>query len=134
MLKLTRAMVFSLVIMAPASAVAENAEIEAKINELNEQSVKKLGVSLTAIAYLMNASPDSYIPMWHLEKSGDIAFVRELEVAGYVKTEIRRGLPDGHEKNESFMRIIPLTKGDETRRCLFALRQHNNSLKTDALR
>ncbi len=111
------------------SSLAEDQDLESKINKLNTQSVVLLGVSLNALAYLVDASPTSFIPIWHLEKSGDINFVRELEVAGYVRTEVVQGLPDGQERNEKFMRIIPLELGREAQQYLLALKQHNKQIQ-----
>ena len=56
MLKSYKGLLFSLFVLAFTPAFAESPEIERKINELNAQSVKMLGVSLSAVAYLMNAS------------------------------------------------------------------------------
>lgn len=118
---------FLLTTMISFSAMAEDASIEAKISKLNSSSVTELGISLNALAYLMNASPYSFMPMWHLEKSGDIQYIRELEKAGYVKVTIMQGLPDGTQKDEKQVSIRPLKTGIEVQNCLIALRKHNNA-------
>ena len=120
-----RVLFFSLLI---SNAYAVDIEVEAKINTLNEASIKSLGVSLNALTYLVQASGNSYIPLWHLEKSGDIAFINELENAKYIKVNKRQGLPDGHEPEETFINIVPLYKGNEVIRCMLALK-HNQALK-----
>lgn len=109
------------------STVAEDASIEGKINKINASSLAELGISLNALAYLMNASPHSFMPMWHLEENGDIEYIRELEKSGYVKVTILQGLPDGTEKDEKQVNIRPLKTGIEVQNCLIALRKHNNS-------
>jgi hypothetical protein len=108
-------------------ALADNASIEGKINKLNASSLTELGISLNALAYLMTASPNSFMPMWHLEESGEIEYIRELEKAGYVKVNIFHGLPDGTQKDEKQVNILPLKTGIEVQNCLLALRKHNNA-------
>jgi hypothetical protein len=104
----------------PASA-ADEAEIRAKVEQLNQESMKVLGVSLNALRYLVDASPNSYRPLWYLERSGDIKYIHELELAGYVSTEIRMGLPDGAEPNVKQMRIIPIGSGQYVKQCVVNL-------------
>lgn len=89
------------------SNAANQAEIQAKVEKLNQESLKVLGISLNALRYLVDASPESYRPVWYLERTGDIKYIHELEQAGFVSTEIRTGLPDGTEQNEKFLRLIP---------------------------
>lgn len=111
------------------SALATNPkEIEAKVAELNSQTVKLLGVSLNALRYLVIAEPNSYLLLWHLETTGEINFIRELEAKGYVKVQTVRGLPDGSQKNERFLRIIPVGAGAELQRRVLALR-HSSVLQ-----
>ena len=99
-------------------------DIERKVSELNAQSVKLLGVSLNALRYLVAAEPNSYLLFWHLERSGEVQYIRELEAKGYVKVVAVEGLPDGTQKNERFLRVIPVGAGAELQRCVLAL-QHN---------
>lgn len=100
---------------------AESTEIERKVAELNTQSVELLGVSLNAVRYLVGADANSYLHLGHLEQSGEINFVRELEAKGYVKTQSVQALPDGTQKTERFLRVIPVGDGIELRRCVIAL-------------
>jgi hypothetical protein len=60
---------------------------------------------------LVDANPNNYLLLSHLEQSGEIAFIRELELKGYVRTQKVKSLPDGTQMNESFLRIIPLGAG-----------------------
>ena len=105
----------------PASA-ADEAEVRAKVEQLNQESMRVLGVSLNALRYLVEASPTNYRPLWYLERSGDIKYVHELELAGYVSTEIRLGLPDGGEPNVKQMRIIPIGAGEYVKQCVVNLK------------
>jgi len=112
-----------------ASGLAADAkEIEQKVSELNAQSVKLLGVSLNALRYLVSAEPNSYLLLWHLERSGEINYIRELEAKGYVTTQTVQALPDGTQRNERFLRVIPVGAGVELQRCVLAL-QHTSALQ-----
>lgn len=102
---------------------ADPKEIERKVMDLNAQSVKLLGVSLNALRYLVDAEPNSYLLLWHLERSGEINHIRELEAKGYVRTQIVQALPDGTQQNEKFLRVIPVGAGVELQRCVLALRR-----------
>lgn len=108
------------------AAELNSTEIQAKVAQLNDQSVKLLGVSLNALRYLVDADPNSYLLHSHLENSGELKFIRELETKGYVRTQTMQGLPDGSQKKERFLRIIPQSAGMELQRCVLAL-QHNNA-------
>lgn len=116
------AMVFALTI-TPARP-ADRTEIEQKVAELDRQSLKLLGVSLNALRYLVGASPNSYLQLPHLERSGEINYIRELEAKGYVRMQVVQGLPDGTQSNETFLRVIPVGQGIELQRCVVAL-AHN---------
>jgi hypothetical protein len=107
-----------------SAQAADPKDIERKVSELNAQSVKLLGVSLNALRYLVAAEPNSYLLLWHLERSGEIKYIRELEAKGYVKLQAVEALPDGTQKNERFLRVIPVGAGAELQRCVLAL-QHN---------
>ena len=130
-----RTLLFSLMLTCCSSnAFAANTkDIEAKVEELNTQSIKLLGVSLNAVRYLVGASPDSYLLLSSLERSGEIAYIRELEVKGYVKLQVVQGLPDAMQRNEKFLRVIPIGEGEELQRCVVALK-HNPAFKRDALK
>ncbi len=126
-----RKLLIALYFVAGVSTTAEAAdpkEIELKVAQLNSQSVKLLGVSLNAVRYLVNADANSYLHLGHLESSGEINFIRELESKGYVKTQVVQALPDGTLKTERFLRVIPIGDGEELQRCIIAL-QHNNALQ-----
>ena len=111
-----------------SALAADSKDIEAKVAELNGQSVKLLGVSLNALRYLVGAEPNSYLLLWHLERTGEINFIRELEAKGYVKVQTVQALPDGTQKDEKFLRVIPVGAGVELQRCVLAL-QHNSALQ-----
>jgi hypothetical protein len=109
-----------------SAGAADPKEIEKKVAQLNGHSMKLLGVSLNALRYLVGAEPNSYLHLGHLEQSGEINFVRELEGKGYVKTQAVQALPDGTQRNERFLRVIPVGDGAELQRCIIAL-QHNSA-------
>lgn len=125
-----RAALFSVafVVIATSAHATEPQEIESKVAELNSQSIKLLGVSLNAVRYLVGASSDSYLLYSYLESSGEIAFVRELEAKGYVKVLLVQSLPDGTQRNEKFLRVIPVGDGAELQRCVVALK-HNPAVQ-----
>jgi len=130
-----RAIAFSVVFAVSSFNVsaADTQDIEGKVAELNAQSIRLLGVSLNAVRYLVGASSDSYLLLSYLERSGEIGYVRELEAKGYVKVQIVQALPDGTQKNEKFLRVIPVGEGAELQRCVVALK-HNPAVNTDAAR
>lgn len=99
--------------------------IERKVAQLNAESVKLLGVSLNALRYLVDADGSSYLLLSHLERSGEIMFIRELEAKRYVTVQTVQGLPDGGEQQERFLRIIPIGDGMELQRCIIALQRKN---------
>lgn len=124
-----RTMLVAVLMAFSANALAADPkEIEQKVSELNAQSVKLLGVSLNALRYLVSAEPNSYLLLWHLERTGEINYIRELEAKGYVKTQTVQALPDGTQRNEKFLGVIPVGAGIELQRCVLAL-QHNSALQ-----
>jgi hypothetical protein len=118
-----RALLLSLlVLISPLCVIAaDRAEIEQKVAELNGNSMRLFGVSLNALRYLIDASPEHYFPMWNLERTGDIIYIRELETKGYISTQERSGLPDGSEPKLKFLRVIPVGAGLEVQQCVVAL-------------
>jgi hypothetical protein len=118
----TRMLSLILILIVASPAMSAEQSIEDKINALNTNTVNSLGISLTALSYLMKASPNSYIPLWHLKETGDISYIRELEKAGYVKVTIIKGLPDGQMQNQEQVNITPLHTGVEIKRCMLALK------------
>jgi hypothetical protein len=131
MKSVTQAM-FVLLISVFTGAVnaADPGEIEKKVAALNLQSIKSLGVSLNALRYLVDANPNNYLLLSHLEQSGEITFIRELELKGYVRTQKVKALPDGTQTNQTFLRIIPLGAGAELQRCMVALKHNSDSQPT----
>ncbi len=110
------------------SGYSAETTIEDKINTLNEAIENSLGISLPALSYLMQASSNSYIPLWHLNESGNMDLVRELEEAGYVKVTIMKGLPDGQMGGEQHVNVAPLNSGIQLQRYMKGLK-HNKSVK-----
>lgn len=111
---------FAIVLIAAPSLLygADNAaELQRKINTINLQSEKLLGISLTALLYLNDASPNSYFLLDHLEKSGKINDIKELESKGYVRLETVDQLPDG-QSVEKQLRIIPTALGYQIQTCM----------------
>lgn len=118
-----RAVVLSALLLAVpfVARAVDPVEVERKVAELDAHSKKLFGVSLNSLRYLIDANPNHFFPMWHLEKTGDIVHIRELESKGYISTQVRTGLPDGGEPNVKFLRIIPMGAGLEVQRCVLAL-------------
>lgn len=92
---------------------AIDTELVDKISTLDAASKEWLGVSLAAIVLLSNTGPYSYVPLSHLEETGKIQLVRELELAGYIAIHNSVGLPDGQEPDETFLNLKPTEKGLE---------------------
>lgn len=130
-----RTVAFSVVFSVSSLNVsaADTQGTEGKVAELNTQSIRLLGVSLNAVRYLVGASSSSYLLLSHLERSGDIGYVRELEGKGYVKVQVVQALPDGTQKEETFLRVIPVGEGAELQRGVVALK-HNPAAHTGAAR
>jgi hypothetical protein len=111
---------FAIVLIAapPLLYGADNvAELQRKINTINQHSEKLLGISLTALLYLNDASPNSYFLLDHLEKSGKINDIKELESKAYVRLEIVDQLPDGQIVGKQ-LRIIPTALGYQIQTCM----------------
>ncbi len=108
------------------TVLAKDSDIENKINHLNKISTNTLGVSLNALNYLVDASKGTYVPLWLFEKTGKIKFIYELESAGYLEVNKRNGLPDGTERDEMFLNIVPVGKGIEIRKAMLSLRNSGN--------
>jgi hypothetical protein len=104
---------------------ADPQEIERKVNELNSNSMKLLGVSLNALHYLARAKPGDLLLLSHLERSGEINAIRELEGKQYVTSRVVEFSPDGRQKDK-FLSITPIGAGTELQRCVLAL-QHNSA-------
>jgi len=105
------------------NATADDALLEEKINKVNSVSLETLGVSLTALAFLVKASPDTFLTIEYMDQE-DINAIKSLESAGYITTEKVQGLPDGTHKKLQYLRVIPSYRGYEAQRCLIAL-EHN---------
>lgn len=127
--KIMKAMISVLIAsLACTTYAADPKEIEKKVDALNAQSLKSLGVSLNALRYLVSANANHYLLLSHLEQSDDIKFIRELESKRYVRTQTMRGLPDGTQRNGTFIRVVPVGDRIELQRCMIAL-QHNTNLQ-----
>lgn len=113
-------------LLSASLSAADPKEIERKVSELNAQSVKLFGVSLNALRYLSSADADSYLHLGYLETSGEIKFIRELEAKGYVRTQVMQALPDGSQRNETFLRVMPIGDGVAVQRSLMRL-QHDHA-------
>lgn len=121
--KLYRRFIAILIIACIQSmAFADTPSLVDKIEKLNRESINTLGISLNALAYLMNASADSYMPLSYLEESGEIDYIKELANAGYLKVNIILVLPDGREFQEKMVNLQPLMLGLEAQRYLLALK------------
>jgi len=117
-----------LIVVATGVSAADPNEIQRKVAQLNAHSVKLFGVSLSALRYLVDADANSYLHLGHLQQSGDIRFIKELEAKGYVKTQVVQALPDGTQRNETFMRVTPVGDGVEIQRSIIGL-QHDSALQ-----
>jgi hypothetical protein len=115
-------------VLSPSVPAGDPKEVERKVVQLNAQSVKLLGVSLNALRYLASADGNSYLHLGHLEQSGEMKFIRELETKGYVNTQVIQALPDGTQRNETFLRVIPIGDGLAVQRSIIRL-QHNSALQ-----
>lgn len=104
---------------------ADPKKIERKVDELNSNSIKLLGVSLNALHYLARAKPGDLLLLSHLERSGEINAIRELEDKKYVTSKVVEFSPDGRQKDK-FLSITPIGAGAELQRCVLAL-QHNSA-------
>lgn len=100
------------------SFAAESAEqLQRKIDTINQHSEKLLGISLTALLYLNEASPNSYLLLSYLEDSGKLNDIKSLEAKGYVKLETVENLPDGR-RLEKHLRVIPTALGYQVQTCM----------------
>ena len=117
-----------MIVIATGVSAADPKEIQRKVAQLNAHSAKLFGVSLSALRYLVDADANSYLHLGHLQQSGDIRFIKELEAKGCVKTQVVQALPDRTQRNETFMRVRPVGDGAEIQRSIIGL-QHNSALQ-----
>lgn len=103
--------VFFSALIASSHVQANENDIISKIGALNEASIEWLGVSLGAVAYLSQITPNSYMPLDYLEHSGTMELISELANAGYITKHERKGLPDGHQPEEMFVTLRPTELG-----------------------
>ena len=92
-------------------------ELQRKIDTINQQSERLLGVSLTALLYLKDASPDEYLLLAYVKESGGWSALKELERKGYVKLVVVDQLPDGQRLGKH-LRIIPTALGVHLQTCI----------------
>lgn len=116
-------------LISNGAIAASSGNLQNKIEKLNSHSLQLLGVSINAVKYLLDASPNHYMPLWYLKQTSEIAYIEELERAGYVTVEIREGLPNGSQPGK-FLRLIPAAQGVELQRAVASL-QHNQAIKAD---
>jgi hypothetical protein len=107
-------------------ALASDDDLALKAAAINSESVRSLNISLSALAYLVHNSAGSYVPIWHLEDTGQINEVYELESAGYVKVYKSLGLPDGTENTVPFISIRPTEAGSQLRKHILEAK-HNKA-------
>jgi uncharacterized protein with GYD domain len=114
--------------LTAGAVAADVAQIRQRVAELNKQSITFFGVSLNALRYLVDADAGNYLHLGHLEQSGNIKFIRELESKGYVRTQVVKALPDGTQRSETFLQVVPVGEGAEIQRSIVGL-QHNTAVQ-----
>ena len=98
-------------LMSVSAAQAKEEDVISAVGALNEASVEWLGVSLGAISYLSQIEATSFMPKDYLSGSDKMPLIIELEKAGYVVIHERKGLPDGHEPENTFLNLRPTESG-----------------------
>lgn len=102
-----------LICLANSICLAEftDQEVTEKIEKLNDASLNELGIPLIALLYLKNASPNSYLLLDALKRSGDIHKIKLLEKKGYVYLKhVEFDTPDGGFNVEHLV-IMPTPLG-----------------------
>jgi len=105
--------IFILLYIISFSVIAKDSDTGAKVEQLNQESINTLGISLGALTYLVKASKSSYMPLDILEGFGGVYFIDELKSKGYIQINKFKGLPDGTEKDKIFINIVPIGRGLE---------------------
>lgn len=103
------ALISSLIFASTAQAKEE--DVISAVGALNEASIEWLGISLGAISYLSQIETTSYMPKDYLIGSDKMSLIIELENAGYIVINERKGLPDGHEPENIFLNLRPTESG-----------------------
>ena len=98
-------------LMLASAAQAKEDDVISAVGALNEASIEWLGVSLGAISYLSQIEATSYMPKDYLSGSDKMPLITELENAGYIVIQERKGLPDGHEPENIFLNLRPTESG-----------------------
>ncbi len=99
------AALFFLVILFSCLGQADEDDILIKVGALNDASIEWFDVSLAAVSYLSQVTPNSYMPLDSLEQSGNIFLIQELEEAGYIKKYQTKGLPSGNLPDDDFITL-----------------------------
>ena len=102
---------------AVARAADNFSETERKIAALNAQAFDSLGISLTALLLLTDASPTGYFLRDYLIESGKMEALKQLEEKGYVRLEVVDQLPDGRKLGKH-VRVIPTDLGYKAQDCI----------------
>jgi len=118
-----RSIVIAVSIACSSSAVC--ADIAQRVIELNQRSIESIGVSLGALSYLSGVKPGELSHLEYLEKTGDIAYVKELESAGYVQVDYHHGFPDGAGGTATYISVELLKSGLDIRAALQGSKHSN---------
>jgi len=113
-----RDLALAFLILILASLPANGQDHERRARELDAHSKRLLGVDVTTLQWLLQVREGQYLLKSALDQSGDFARIQMLQDKGLIKFQVVKGLPDGHEPKNEFVRITPTSQGREIIRAL----------------
>jgi hypothetical protein len=102
----------TLICDASAADAPDFANLEASARVLDMSAHERLGIGIRAVSLLIKASSTGYMPVWSLEKTGDLALIEDLAAKGYVTISRSTGFPDHSNEDAEFLRYVATAKGD----------------------
>ena len=76
---------------------------------INQQTLEKLGVSLMALSYLLQADYQSYMPVRFYKHQ--MKYYEELQKAGYIHINYVKKVMPGNPEPQEMFQAIPTIKG-----------------------
>ena len=107
-----RAWFAAFLFLAGAASAEDYSNLTASTRSVDATSRESLGINIRAISLLLQASPRAFVPIWALEKKGDLDVLKDLAAKGFVTLTQRRGLPDGSDSDTVYMNYIATEKGN----------------------
>jgi hypothetical protein len=98
-------------LVASTSLQAAESEFALQAKAVNRAAIENLGVSVNALALLLQTTDGSFMPKWSMESDGSWKLTQELKTAGLVDVRLVQGLPNGTLADQEFVNLSRTAKG-----------------------